>query len=1158
MDDLVWITVPHRLLTDPPPSAEHLKRPAVVRVVVVPRLTGGDLTFYPRLADWPATLRGAAGSPAELRFSLFVKDDHGVRQTRIAPRLFEPVARSDVWNAVFRQAAASFGLRRGLIGDALEPNGQYTDARHITDNYREASADLAPDSGRAPADAERWIRQWQPTEAPSPSGPQPTPSSDPLDFTRTFALLREHPEVLRDLGLIFELLVEADELAGAPDRLLQIRSNALGTFVTSPWTRYVCDDSGFRPSSDPHRALRITTGMLDLGGVDRVDLVGDPEASEWAIATCDVDGGVAGLRAARTSLDAAHADRTARLPGLRSAGLALLRRDRSRDFSDRMSAARVRSDDTHVIADDLILGYRVDIETDGDWRSLCERTAEYVVTDAEGQMYEVAAGRDRVEEGHVKAFAAVRGEDGLLRCDDTVVRWNGWSLAVPRPTFFGSGADEIPTTSAGQTPAALSWQFGVPSGSLPALRFGSSYRMRVRIADIAGGGPTLDEVGDLGATNPIVYRRYEPVSPPLLTVESALLPGAAVDRVVVRSDRGIGADEFAAANSRYAGTDRCTLYAPTTTLEIAEQHGVFDDRGDEDAWALVLRAIDAVEGDPPARSLPDPAASGIAAYAQLADDIRMDAVTWGDWPAPGIKTAMVEDAGQSAAALRWADDALVIQLPQGGALDVQLSSQIDKRRLPEFAVYEWLAGMRGSSQTALSIAAASQGRHPLLSPPARIRAVHAVRKPLVDPLWTATVRQQQHATRAQVSAVFASDGLHTGSTGHLEIAAEWTEAIDERTVPMDLPDVHHQDVLATDGPTRCEFDHDFGDTKHRVVAYTAKAVTRFREFFFDDELEEDFEVRGRQEAIVVKSTQRPPAPSVLAVSPGFRWSTESSAQRIVRVRAGNRVVAELARPWNVTGPGERLAVVTASTVPPAGSAELVTRVARDPIYGAPSIAPYPPAEWLVGEPVDSTLPGSGLRVRIVPFDVTFAHDRWLADIAFAPPPGTNAYRPFLYLAVARYQPESLDGLDLSEVVTADPVPLLPERSIEIERVSSGISVRMTGIGPETPNRLHIGLDQWNGPRPVLDLIALDAAGEIPAWRPMPEFTAEGDASGPPLHLGLPATTASVRLRIRETESIPTASVAAAIGDPVPAELQDRTVLVDHVPIPPDWLSGSTT
>lgn len=164
-----------------------------------------------------------------------------------------------------------------------------------------------------------------------------------------------------------------------------------------------------------------------------------------------------------------------------------------------------------------------------------------------------------------------------------------------------------------------------------------------------------------------------------------------------------------------------------------------------------------------------------------------------------------------------------------------------------------------------------------------------------------------------------------------------------------------------------------------------------------------------------------------------------------------------------------------------------------------------------------------------------------------------AYQPFAYLALARYQPQSLDGLELSEIVVTEPVPLLPERRIEIERVSPGISVRVVGIGPERANRLHIGLERWDGPGREPDLIALGDAGVVPAWIPMPEFSAEGDATAPPLYVGLPATSASIRVRIRETEHIPAVGVATAIDGVIPGELRERTVLLDHVAIPKAWL-----
>ena len=66
-----------------------------------------------------------------------------------------------------------------------------------------------------------------------------------------------------------------------------------------------------------------------------------------------------------------------------------------------------------------------------------------------------------------------------------------------------------------------------------------------------------------------------------------------------------------------------------------------------------------------------------------------------------------------------------------------------------------------------------------------------------------------------------------------------------------------------------------------------------------------------------------------------------------------------------------------------------------------------------------------------------------ADIVFPP---TSSYAAMVQLAVARYQPNSMDGLALSPVVRTDFVPLLPDRTLSFGRVAGDEASVQTG-GP---------------------------------------------------------------------------------------------------------------
>src|SRR4029453_2246093 len=85
---------------------------------------------------------------------------------------------------------------------------------------------------------------------------------------------------------------------------------------------------------------------------------------------------------------------------------------------------------------------------------------------------------------------------------DSFVRWNGWSLSAPRPgRSLGvdpSGPDPdrpetMPqrTTNDPLTQAGLRIETRVRPRTLPRLRFGHRYQVRVRTVDLAGNGMDL-------------------------------------------------------------------------------------------------------------------------------------------------------------------------------------------------------------------------------------------------------------------------------------------------------------------------------------------------------------------------------------------------------------------------------------------------------------------------------------------------------------------------------------------------------------------------------------------------------------------------------------------------------------------------------------------
>jgi hypothetical protein len=638
------------------------------------------------------------------------------------------------------------------------------------------------------------------------------------------------------------------------------------------------------------------------------------------------------------------------------------------------------------------------------------------------------------------------------------------------------------------------------------------------------------------------------VQPPALRGPATFAAGAALDRMVVRSDRDRTPEQLHADDPDYPLTETRELHPPTVSFTLVEQHRVLDALTDEQSFALAQRAMHA---DATGTGLPDPVSNGVMAHvpkapggppAPLGDDSDW-VPRWPDRRPKVVKLAAHTDPSVPVT-LRWRDaNTLELTLAKAEQAVVELSSTIDGELENHLAIQDFLANPPISPDDT------KRGRNPVVTPPRRVLVVHAVKRPLADPRWTTPldITRAHHDTTAVLNAVFPKEGLDTDSTGRLDISATWTEFEDagaqagpgQRQVVVEH--LHSETIARSDDPvTRVPVRHEFGDTKHRWVTYTLNALSRFREYFKESEPQSAFEARVTQGRVNVLSSARPSPPAVLGVTPAFRWQrTRPSPDRIEHTRLGQRLRVEVARPWFETGEGEQLAVIAG----PGG-----TRTGRDPLFGTPSVATVTPADWFrtPGVVTQLTVPETGQEVTVAPYPVSPNGDRWHADVELSLPAAGQSYHPFVSLVVARYQPDSLAGLQLSTAVTADIVPLMPDRRVVVERNGSQVRVTVSGVSPAPLNRLEVVLESCPAgiDAEKLDLISDDPA--VSAWREVNAVVRAADGTVPPLTL---PPSGRVRLRVCESENLP----GVANAD-VPDDLTRRTVFVDTVLIPAEWQS----
>jgi hypothetical protein len=434
-----------------------------------------------------------------------------------------------------------------------------------------------------------------------------------VDFHAAVSALGDHPAILRQLGLVVDLEVDAASLPDTPlgrqhllRALPEFPAGGPAVTVDAPQVAFVNFDGAFRAAG--RRAGGIGIGDEFVGGLVRLangwwELVGvDVDGAAFkALATVASASGRAATAGARQIDDAGEEP----LAALRTAGLGLARADTAhhvhRTVAVQHNAGVAGAPARPFFADDVTRGYRLDVleERTGTWRSLHARRVSYSVPG--GPAIALVADEGFLQRGVTQRPPAAGDEptgSAPLYVHDVLCRWQGWSLAVPRPGKAISRDpraphDELPETQPQRVvnePIAdgiqLQASTAIEPGTLPRLRFGESYRVRLRAVDLAGNSVPLREADDVvagidGLTLPAAdqaepYHRFEPVGSPELVARAEVREGESLARLVIRSDFDLTPAQWAAAHTGYQAACERHVAPPKVSQLMAEQHGMFD------------------------------------------------------------------------------------------------------------------------------------------------------------------------------------------------------------------------------------------------------------------------------------------------------------------------------------------------------------------------------------------------------------------------------------------------------------------------------------------------------------------------------------------------------------------------------------------------------
>ncbi len=477
----------------------------------------------------------------------------------------------------------------------------------------------------------------------------PPPTSIPVyDFHAVISSLSAYPELLEFFGLVVPMHVKLDSLPShyadattlyvsvAPTRAYSLTYRA---FDVCPQTQ--CDMPTF--TSHPRGTDYVPgTGSLFLNQLAEVDGLSQPV---YSLVDLDIEGAVTTVATTAAEVDATiqaydsagSYDLDFTLPKLRSAGMSLIWTGWGGDglggsqtlpslLNSQLEiqnfiAAWVSANPAPgtipsglpskvLCTEDLTRGWRMDVvpvsasgEALTPWKSLHWRVASYAFGSA-GTTIEYApadpsesfiipgAGHDPLPDG------APITDVSSINVHELIARWDGWSLAGPRPgnqvnddgTVGPAAQNPMPSTSNtdgnGNYNPQISAVFSVaPAGTqvsdpvsgtvvgttgLATLRFGQNYLFRVRAVDLSGWSVPANGAGlNSGAGGPVTdlaipHSRWESVQSPQVVPAAPLTPGEGALTVVLRYT-----GDALRPNSRW-------LFPPKVHELMAEEHGYLD------------------------------------------------------------------------------------------------------------------------------------------------------------------------------------------------------------------------------------------------------------------------------------------------------------------------------------------------------------------------------------------------------------------------------------------------------------------------------------------------------------------------------------------------------------------------------------------------------
>lgn len=738
----------------------------------------------------------------------------------------------------------------------------------------------------------------------------PAPLKKPeFEFHDILSVISSYPQFMRKLGFVLDFRIPYTSDIPATGNLFFIPGGLQLTTsdspISAPPTAYTITGNGFYIADKPESIfskgfVKINTDEFSViqsdtdGTAIKTNNMAETKVQQIARYFEARSELALSLKVDLTKVTPVDPPEDEGLPYMRSAGIAVTKNGMAEHLFSRFKTntmlqtsvlekasfhpeLKIKLPTNILYSVDLVQGYRMDISYSDNpekWYSLHMRHDEYTWVDETGTSKKVEG--ILPDEGSIELGIAEDPENPEdVYVSETLARWEGWSLAVRRPGFSINESDDynpksskdvkrdFVNTSKNEELRKYSFdpdlafkvnaESKIVPGTLPRLRFGRDYNIRVRTVDIAGNSvPPEQKTEDpgLNVRKNIRYMRYEPLASPIILVGNELRDGEFLEQMVIRSNYDSSAAAYEKANPadgiQYPEYSQRYILPPKNSQQIAELHGKFEKAfaKNPEAAGEIYKIITSHEGlyerdektkekvyqpsDVEIIYLPDPMAAGVAFFLDEGNEDthsqdfrpRMFGFFTNNEIAPGNVNPDIPDDWYNArivrirleegeAEPRWDSSSRIftVFLPKGYRLRIRYSTFWRENDMKELsAMWKMVKDEKPSNLQELE-QLAKTGRHWMISPAREIELVHAVQQPVTEPVINALIPDRDFGeTSAKINTRFT---VHGESTEKVEFRARWTDPLDDGisvTIKQQegsnvIPDitVHYHDDVVTKG-----------------------------------------------------------------------------------------------------------------------------------------------------------------------------------------------------------------------------------------------------------------------------------------------------------------------------------------------------------------------